>query len=110
ACARRVGRARARPAGTRPAAGLERFGRAMQPAPAAFPAIGGRLLKVHRAALAPATRGSPGSVLAAGTAGIDVATGDGALRLVEVQLEGRKRMAAGPFLAGHPLLPGTRLE
>jgi len=106
----KIEREQARLDWTRPAVELERFVRAMQPAPAAFTAIGGRLLKVHRAALAPATRGSPGSVLAAGTAGIDVATGDGALRLVEVQLEGRKRMAVGPFLAGHPLSPGTRLE
>jgi methionyl-tRNA formyltransferase len=106
----KIAREQARLDWTRPAVELERVVRAMQPVPTAFTTVGGRLLKVHRAALAPATRGSPGSVLAAGAAGIDVATGDGALRLVEVQLEGRKRMAAGPFLAGHPLPPGTRLE
>ena len=105
----KIEREQARLDWTRPAVELERLVRAMQPAPAAFTTIDGRLLKVHRAALAPATRGSPGSVLAAGAAGIDVATGDGALRLVEVQLEGKKRMAAGPFVAGHPLPPGTRL-
>jgi methionyl-tRNA formyltransferase len=105
----KIEREQARLGWTRPAVELERMVRAMQPAPAAFTTIDGRLLKVHRAALASATNGSPGSVLAAGTAGIDVATGDGALRLVEVQLEGKKRMAAGPFVAGHPLAPGTRL-
>jgi len=97
----KIEREQARLDWTRPAVELERVVRAMQPAPAAFTTVGGRLLKVHRAALAPATHGSPGSVRAAGGAGI--------LRLVEVQLEGKKRMAAGPFLAGHPLPPGTRL-
>ena len=106
----KIEREQARLDWTRPAVELERVVRAMQPAPAAFTTVGGRLLKVHRAALAPATHGSPGSVQAAGGAGIDVATGAGTLRLVEVQLEGKKRMAAGPFLAGHPLPPGTRLE
>jgi methionyl-tRNA formyltransferase len=105
----KIEREQARLDWTRPAVELERVVRAMLPAPAAFTTIDGRLLKVHRAALAPAAPGSPGSVVAAGTAGIDVATGDGALRLVEVQLEGKKRMAAGPFVAGHPLPPGTRL-
>jgi methionyl-tRNA formyltransferase len=105
----KIEREQARLDWTRPAVELERMVRAMQPAPTAFTIVGSRLLKVHRAALAPAARGSPGSVLAAGATGIEVATGDGALRLVEVQLEGRKRMAAGPFLAGHPLPPGTRL-
>ena len=105
----KIEREQARLDWTRPAVELERVVRAMQPAPAAFTTAGDRLLKVHRAALAPAAHGSPGSVLAAGGAGIDVATGDGALRLVEVQLEGKKRMAARAFLAGHPLPPGTRL-
>jgi methionyl-tRNA formyltransferase len=105
----KIEREQARLDWTRPAVELERVVRAMQPAPAAFTIAGDRLLKVHRAALARAAHGSPGSVLAAGGAGIDVATGDGALRLVEVQLEGKKRMAARVFLAGHPLPPGTRL-
>jgi methionyl-tRNA formyltransferase len=105
----KIEREQARLDWTRPAVELERRVRAMQPAPAAFTTAGDRLLKVHRAALARAAHGSPGSVLAAGGAGIDVATGDGALRLVEVQLEGKKRMAARAFLAGHPLPPGTRL-
>ena len=105
----KIEREQARLDWTRPAVALERVVRAMQPAPAAFTTAGDRLLKVHRAALAPAAHGSPGSVLAAGGAGIDVATGDGALRLVEVQLEGKKRMAARAFLAGHPLPPGMRL-
>ena len=50
-----------------------------------------------------------GTVLSAGADGILIACGDGTLRLHELQAEGRKRMAAGPFLAGRPLRAGDRL-
>jgi methionyl-tRNA formyltransferase len=36
--------------------------------------------------------------------------GEGALRLMEVQLEGRKRIPAQAFLNGFPLEPGEVLE
>ncbi|RMG15890.1 MAG: hypothetical protein D6729_11870, partial [Deltaproteobacteria bacterium] len=38
-----------------------------------------------------------------------VATGEGGLRLLRVQPEGRRPMDAGAFLAGHPLPVGARL-
>ena len=95
---------------TRPAVELERQVRGLAPAPSAFTTVGGRLLKVHRAALGGAAGDAgPGSVVRAGAEGIAVATGDGVLRLLEVQLEGRRRLAATDFLAGHPLAPGTCL-
>ena len=53
--------------------------------------------------------GRPGHVLEASRDGIVVACGDHAIRLLEVQQEGGRRMAAGDFLAGHPLPSGIRL-
>ncbi len=54
--------------------------------------------------------GAPGEVLRASRDGIDVRCGDGSvLRITELQPEGKKRMPASAFLAGHPLPPGTRL-
>jgi methionyl-tRNA formyltransferase len=94
----------------RPAVELERQVRALAPAPSAFTTLDGRLLKIHRAALGPpAASATPGSVVAARPDGIAVATGAGVLRLLEVQLEGRRRLAAPEFLAGHRLAPGTCL-
>jgi methionyl-tRNA formyltransferase len=94
------------------AVALERQVRALAPAPAAFTTIGGKLLKVHGAAVAPAApaapAAAPGTVVVVGDA-IVVATGDGALVLREVQLEGRKRLPAAAFLAGHPIPAGTCL-
>jgi methionyl-tRNA formyltransferase len=94
----------------RPAVELARVVRAFAPAPGAFTTLGGRTLKVFLAATESAAHGAaPGRVLEASPAGIAVATGSGALRLREVQLEGRRRVAAGAFLAGHPLAPGACL-
>ena len=94
----------------RPAIELERQVRALAPAPSAFTTLGGRLLKVHRADVdLAAPTGDPGRVVATGPGAIVVATGSGVLRLLEVQLEGRRRLSAGEFLAGHPTTPGTCL-
>jgi methionyl-tRNA formyltransferase len=86
---------------------LERLVRAA-PAPSAF-TTPGEVLKVHRAARTARAGVPPGSVVAAGPDGIVVATGQGALRLLEVQLEGRRRLGAAEFLAGHHLAPGACL-
>jgi methionyl-tRNA formyltransferase len=96
---------------TRGAEEIERLVRGLAPAPSAFTTLGGRLLKVHRAAVgAAASRPvQPGEVTAVGADGIVVGTGRGTLRLVEVQLEGRRRLAAADFAAGQRLAPGTCL-
>jgi len=91
---------------TRPAVELERRVRAFVPWPSAWTQLGPHLLKVWRAVVVPGS-GPPGTVLAAhGT--LDVASGDGALRLLEVQPEGKRRMNAAEFLRGHRLGEGER--
>lgn len=46
----------------------------------------------------------PGSIVAAGKQGIDVACGDGrVLRILELQAQGGKRMTAAAYLLGHPI-------
>jgi methionyl-tRNA formyltransferase len=92
-----------------PADVLARLVRAVAPERAAFTALDGRVLRVHRAAADPHTGGAPGSVIQASAGGILVAAGTGSLRLLEVQLEGRRRLPAAEFLAGHPLTPGACL-
>jgi methionyl-tRNA formyltransferase len=106
----RIEREHARLVWTRPAVELERLVRAMQPAPAAFTTLDGKVLKVHRAAVASAGgAGAPGRVISAGPGGIEVATGAGSLRLLEIQLAGKRRLDAAAFLTGHRVPPGTCL-
>lgn len=95
---------------SRPAADLVRLIRAMDPWPSAFTYHRGRLLKVWRAAAQPEGQGPPGAVLAVRPGeGIVVATGAGALRLLEVQPEGGRRMAADAYARGARLAPGEQL-
>ena len=50
------------------------------------------------------TSAAPGTIVAAGKQGIDVACGDGKLlRITQLQAPGGKRMAAADYLRGHPL-------
>jgi methionyl-tRNA formyltransferase len=92
---------------TRPAVELERRLRAFTPWPGAFTTLEGKLFKVHRARVG-AGRGEPGTVLSAGTQGLEVACGEGSLVLLEVQPEGKRVMGAGDFLSGRKLAPGSR--
>ena len=95
----------------RPADELARVVRAFAPTPSAFTTLAGQVLKVHRAVAEPSapTPSSPGTVLDAGPGGILVATGAGRLLLLEVQLEGRRRLPVADFLAGRRVPAGTCL-
>lgn len=95
-------------------AAVERKIRAMNPWPAAstlLPAEGAppRTLKIFSAIRIRKSSGKPGEILRADRRGILVAAGEGALLLRDIQLEGRKRMAARDFLIGHSIAAGTIL-
>ncbi len=96
---------------SRPAAELHNRIRGLHPWPHAHAALGGQRLLILRSAPAPAARrGAPGEILTATTEHLIVATGDGALRLLELQPEGRRAMSAREFLAGRRVGPGDRFE
>jgi methionyl-tRNA formyltransferase len=68
------------------------------------------LLKVWKAAPVDAPNVIPGQVMKADREGLDIVCGEGALRLLEVQKEGGRRMSSPEFLAGNPLGVGDRLD
>jgi len=67
------------------------------------------LIKVWQAEVVEDVGGTPGEVRGADADGIVVACGRGALRILSLQREGGKRLAARDFLAGHSLKIGQRL-
>ena len=105
---------------------LERLIRGLIPWPGAYTFINGKMLKIWKAVIpdgraeAPEETGdadgcgtsrcgterTPGRIFTYG-AGLYIETADGCLELLEVQLEGKKRMAAGDFLRGYKLEEGT---
>lgn len=90
-----------------PAADIARAVRAYNPAPGAFCLRAGETLKLW-AAHSTSGEGIPGTVLAADKAGIVIACGHGALRVLELQRAGAKRLSAAQFLAGLALAPGEQ--
>ncbi len=54
--------------------------------------------------------GKAGEILSADKAGVVVACGQDALRILELQREGGRRMNAAEFLSGHPLKAGEKFE
>ena len=67
--------------------------------------ISGDTVKIYRSAVLDKTvSAQPGTIVAAGKEGIDIACGDGqVLRVLELQAPGSRRMAAADDLRGHPL-------
>lgn len=65
----------------------------------------GETIKIYRTEeTGERTQARPGTVLAAGKQGIDVACGEGTvLRITELQAPGKKRMKAADYLRGHPI-------
>ncbi len=95
----------------RPAVALARQLRAFDPFPGGTAQLCGHTLKVWAAhASAANTDRPPGQVLAVHAQGVDVATGDGVLRLTELQRPGGKRLPCADFLRGHPIEAGTCFE
>ena len=88
---------------------LERQVRAFDPWPVAESEIAGERLRIWAAhALVLDHQGAPGSVLAAGREGIDLACADGALRVTALQRAGGKRIGAADYLNSRPELRQPR--
>ncbi len=84
---------------------LSRTVRAFNPWPVAFTRVDDKNLRIWLAeTMDESSDVTPGTVLAESREGIDVATGDGVLRIHQLQLPGGKALDAGQFLNAHSLL------
>ncbi|MDH4222911.1 MAG: methionyl-tRNA formyltransferase [candidate division Zixibacteria bacterium] len=86
--------------------------RGLSPYPGAFTYFRGKLLKVYKAGVetGSSTPAEPGKVVEVNqTKGILVQTGQGSLYLLEVQLEGKKKLMAADFMRGARVKVGEKL-
>ena len=89
---------------TRSARHLHDQVRGLVPWPCASMTLDGKTVKVYRTAVGGETALAAGKIAEAGKQGLAVACGDGRLlRILELQAEGGKRMAAADYLRGHPV-------
>lgn len=98
----------------RPAIAVHNLVRGMHPWPGAQTMLGTRGIKIHRtrpASLALVPRDQrPGTVVSLGADGIEVACGEGALLIEELQESGRKRVEAQSFIRGRGIAVGDRFS
>ena len=89
---------------------IERLIRGFNPWPSAYTKLGNKTLKIWVAdVLEEEYEGAFGEIIKVSKNEILVKCGKGTLSLKEIQLEGKKRMAADAFLRGYQLEPGTML-
>lgn len=91
----------------RPALEIDRTIRAFDAWPTAFTLHDGKPLRLFASRVAPdvgTTDAAPGMVIAESREGIDIATGDGVVRILSLQMPGGKRLTATQFLNGRSLL------
>jgi methionyl-tRNA formyltransferase len=81
--------------------------RAFTPWPGAFTFLNGKMLKIWKAEVVEKS-GAAGEILSADKNEIIVACGKNALRILELQREGGRRLRAQEFLAGNPLRAGEK--
>lgn len=87
---------------------IERLIRGMDPWPSAYTKLDDKNLKVWRGAvISENTNLAPGTIVKVSKETIEVQTGDGILAILELQLEGKKRMETESFLRGYPVKEGT---
>jgi len=97
--ARKLDKAEARLDWSLPATTLANKVRAFHPWPICEAEVAGERLRIHAAiALPQAHAAIPGALLAASKAGMDIACGDGALRLLKVQREGGRAIDIADYL------------
>ena len=92
-----------------PAVRIERLVRGLNSWPSAYTHWNGKVMKIWRAKAEGTGTGSrqPGTVTAVGKNEFSVQTGDGILKVYELQIPGKKRMETGAFLRGYALEEGT---
>jgi len=86
------------------ARGIERTIRAFIPKPVAHTSLNNVQMRIWQAEVmeSGSHNESPGTVLASSNAGIDVATGDGVIRILKLQQPGKNSVTAAAFHNGHP--------
>ena len=90
---------------------IERLIRGLTPWPSAYTGWNGKVMKIWDAEVAEGnTDAAPGTIVSVEKDAFFVQTGEGLLKVCELQIPGKKRMDAGAFLRGYQVKAGEVLE
>jgi methionyl-tRNA formyltransferase len=89
---------------------VHNFIRGLSPHPASWTTHNSRVIKVYRTKIAEAQSQSAGIVLRRTNDTLLVGTGNGAVSLIEIQQEGKRRLSIEEFLRGYTIEEGELLE
>ncbi len=97
----------------KPSCEIERLIRALDPWPSAYTYRGSRMLKIWKASVErpdeAVENAMPGAIAEITGDALYIATGDGYLKVTEIQMEGKKRMSVHDFLLGVQIQKGEVL-
>lgn len=89
---------------------LERLIRGLNPWPSAYTYVDGKMLKIWEAGVTESpAQGQPGTVTDVSKESFTIQTGEGGLKILSLQLEGKKRMDTEAFLRGYVIEKGMKL-
>jgi methionyl-tRNA formyltransferase len=91
-----------------PAGRIHNLVRGLHPWPHAYTFLNGRRFIILQTEPATGGTGEPGTIIEAHGEHLTVATGNGTLRIRQIQSEGKRPMGIREFLAGHRLAEGER--
>ena len=95
---------------TKDAVSIERLVRGLNPWPSAYTSWEGKIMKIWSAEVVDRESKAPcGTVAEVTKTDFSVQTGKGLLKVTELQIPGKKRMAADAFLRGYKMETGTLL-
>ncbi|WP_455617977.1 methionyl-tRNA formyltransferase [Eisenbergiella sp.] len=95
---------------SRPAEEIDRLIRGLNPWPSAYTSYKGKTLKIWEASPLPESAdGEPGSIQRTEKDAVYINTGNGVLKVTQLQLEGKKRMQVKDFLLGCRIEKGEML-
>lgn len=81
------------------------------PWPVAHCGFRGEVCRIHATRMVDGPAGGiPGAVTAVADDGLSVATGDGSIAVLALQMPGKRVMPVAEYLRGHPIAPGERFE
>ena len=94
---------------------MERLIRGLNPCPSAFTNIDGKLLKIFEAHVLTedevlSENAVPGEIIFVDKKSFTIRCGNGALKILNLQLEGKKRMDTSAFLLGYSINVGKILS